>query len=209
MTFRKVIDISPPLKEGMVTYPGDVEFEATPLCTIERSGCNMARLHLGTHTGSHIDAPLHFLAEGASIDEIPLERFIGPAQVIEIKGKEISSKEIGEGLEEGMKRVIFKTANSSLMEREEFSREYVYLTEEGAEFLVERGVELVGIDYLSIERFGTPSFSVHKRLFSAGICVLEGLNLKGVNPGRYLLVALPLRLVGLDGSPVRAVLIEE
>ena len=209
MKERKVIDISVPIREDMVIYPGDVEFSRSPICTIDRSGCNMTKLILGTHTGTHIDAPLHFLKDGESIDEIPLDVFIGMAQVIEIERDEIGAEEIEKKIISGTRRIIFKTKNSHLWEVNKFSKKYVHLTEDGARFLIEKRIKLVGIDYISIERFGTPTFSVHKMLFSNKIPILEGLNLKDVKPGIYLLIALPLKLERLDGSPVRAVLVEE
>ena len=205
----KIIDISLPIEEGIVTYPGDAQFSKTPVCTIERSGCNMTKLILGTHTGTHIDAPFHFLKDGNSIDQIPLSHFIGQAQVIEVNEQEINSTIIKKQLKDGVERVLFKTRNSERYKEKGFSKNYTYLTEDGAVFLTRSGIKLVGIDYLSIERFGTPDFRVHKILFQANICVLEGINLSEVDPGIYTLVALPLRLKGLDGSPVRAVLISE
>ena len=205
----KIIDISPDIEEGMIIYPGDAPFQKSPVCTIEKSGCNMTKLSLGTHTGSHIDAPLHFLSDGASVTDIPLSTFIGKAQVIEVKENEIKKDLLREELKSDVKCVLFKTRNSLLMKEKAFSKDYTHLTHDGAHFLVETGIRLVGIDYISIERFGTPDFSVHKILFRAGICILEGINLLDVKPGYYILIALPLKLKGLDGSPVRAVLIQQ
>ena len=167
----------------------------------------MHKLLMGTHTGSHIDAPCHFLEGGRSIEQIPLYRFMEEAQVLEIRGKEIGPEDL-QGLEDGIGAVLFKTRNSGLMSLGAFYRDYVYLSPEGAEVLIERGVRLVGIDYVSIERFGTPDFRLHRRLLKADVLILEGLDLKDVPPGRYLLLALPLRIRGMDGSPVRAVLLE-
>ncbi len=205
----KIIDITLSINENIPVYPGDAKFKATPICTIEKSGCNMQQLNLGTHTGTHIDAPLHFLANGSSIDEIPLEIFFGKSQVIEIDEPRITKTAIDKFFIDGINRVLFKTPNSYLLEDKEFHKEYVYLTEDGADFLINKNVKLVGIDYISIERFGTADFIVHKKLFSANMCILEGINLKEVDPGIYTLVAFPLPFEGLDGSPVRAVLIEE
>ncbi len=205
----KIIDISLPIEEGIITYPGDAQFSKTAICTIERSGCNMTKLILGTHTGTHIDAPLHFLKDGDAIDQIPLSHFIGQAQVIEVDEQEINSTVIKKQLKDGIERVLFKTRNSELYKTKAFSKNYTYLTEDGAIFLTEAGIKLVGIDYISIERFGTPDFKVHKILFQKNICILEGINLSAVAAGIYTLIALPLRLKGLDGSPVRAVLISE
>jgi len=191
----------------MAYYPGDVPYKAEPICTIDRSGCNMHKLLMGTHTGSHIDAPCHFLEGGRSIEQIPLYRFMEEAQVLEIRGKEIGPEDL-RGLEDGIGAVLFKTRNSGLMSLGAFLRDYVCLSPEGAEVLIERGIRLVGIDYVSIERFGTPDFRLHRRLLEADVLILEGLDLKDVPPGRYLLLALPLRIRGMDGSPVRAVLLE-
>lgn len=191
----------------MPYYPGDELYRAEPLCTLERSGCNMHRLILGTHTGSHIDAPFHFLQTGKTIDQYPLFRFIEPAQVVEVRGKEIGPDSL-EGVDREVGAVLFKTSNSRLMELGTFSRDYVSLTPEAAEALIQRGVRLVGIDYISIEKFGASDFRVHKRLLQEDVLILEGLNLKDVPSGRYLLLAVPLRLKGMDGSPVRAFLLE-
>lgn len=204
----KIIDISPAIEEGMLLYPGDAQFQKIPICTIERSGCNMMKIGLGTHTGSHIDAPLHFLSDGDSIDNIPLSTFIGKVQVVEIKGREITSGILREKVAPDAERLLFKTTNSTLTQERRFSKDYTYLTQDGAQFLARSGIKLVGIDYISIERFGTSDFSVHKTLFEARICVLEGIDLSHVRAGYYTLVALPLKLKGLDGSPVRAILIQ-
>jgi arylformamidase len=191
----------------MPYYPGDVVFRASPICTFERSGCNMHELHLGTHTGSHVDVPFHFLKDGKTVDQIPLYRFIEMVQVVEVKKSRISVEDLSL-LEEGVKGVLFKTKNSDYMEMEAFYKDYAYLTLEAAEWLIDRKIRLIGIDYVSIEEFGTPSFQVHKKLLEAEILLFEGLNLKDVPPGKYVFIGLPLRLKGMDGSPVRALLIE-
>jgi len=207
MRVKRIFDLSPTLGDEIPYYPGDVIFRAEPLCTLESSGCNMHRLLLGTHSGSHLDAPLHFLAGGSGADEIELDRLIGEAEVLEVKGKEIGPQEV-QSLTPGVERVLFKTGNSPLMRRGTFQRDYVFLSMEGAEALLERKVKLVGIDYISIERFGTPDFAVHKRLLQEDVVILEGLTLEDVPPGRYFLVALPLKLRGMDGAPLRAALLE-
>lgn len=207
MRVKRIFDLSPTLGDEIPYYPGDVIFWAEPLCTLESSGCNMHRLLLGTHSGSHLDAPLQFLAGGSGADEIGLDRLIGEAEVLEVKGREIGPQEV-QSLAPGVERVLFKTRNSPLMRRGTFQRDYVFLSMEGAEALLERKVKLVGIDYISIERFGTPDFAVHKRLLQEDVVILEGLTLEDVPPGRYLLVALPLKLRGMDGAPLRAALLE-
>lgn len=204
---KRIYDLSPSIGSPMPYYPGDEPYRTEPICTLERSGCNMHKITLGTHTGSHIDAPLHFLEDGKAIDQYPLFRFMEPAEVVEVKVREIGPEHL-EGLDPEARAVLFKTPNSSLMGVGAFCRDYTHLTPEGAQALIERGVRLVGIDYVSIERFGTPDFPVHKRLLEADVLILEGLNLKDVPPGLYLLLAFPLRLKGMDGSPVRALLLE-
>ncbi len=208
MEFKKIFDISLPINKDIILYPGDAKVEYLPICTIEKSGCNMTKITFGSHTGTHIDAPSHFLSNGTTIDKIPLTTFIGKAQVIFIEEQEITRQDIQKNLNPNIKRVIFKTQNSHLWDLKKFSKKYTYLTEDGADFLIENQILLVGIDYVSIERFGTPDFSVHKRLLSKDIPILEGLNLKDVEPGEYFLIATPLKFENLDGSPVRALLLK-
>ncbi|MFN3533878.1 MAG: cyclase family protein [Desulfatiglandales bacterium] len=205
----QIIDISIPISSKMILYPGDTVPQFRPICTLGRSGCNMTELTISTHTGTHIDAPSHFLERGKSIDSIELERFIGEAQVLEVKGGEIDSRIIEREIKEGVRRILFKTTNSSFMENNTFSKRHAHLTMDGARAIVSKEILLVGIDYVTVERFGTPDFSVHKTLLCANIPILEGLNLASVEPGLYRLIALPLRFEGLDGSPVRAVLIRD
>ncbi len=204
----RIIDISTNIHEKMLRYPGDTQFKKRPICTIETSGCNMTELLLSTHTGTHLDAPFHFLNDGAKIDEIDISTFIGKVQIIEVPDDVIDSKIIKERFNPGIKRILFKTKNSELKTSQNFSKNYVYLSDDGADALLDRDILLVGIDYISIEQFGTPTFSIHKKLFRAGITILEGVNLNGVKPKEYTLIALPLKLTDLDGSPVRAVLLE-
>jgi len=207
LNFKRLYDLSPSIGDPMPYYPGDKAFEAFPICTIERSGCNMHELHLGTHTGSHVDAPFHFLKDGKTVDQIPLYRFIEMVQVLEVKKGRVSVEDLF-SLEEDIRGVLFKTKNSEYMSLKSFYKDYTYLTLEAAEHLIKRKIRLIGIDYVSIEEFGTPSFQVHKKLLEAEVILFEGLNLKDVPPGKYLFIGFPLRLKGMDGSPVRAVLIE-
>lgn len=204
---KRIYDLSPPIGSPIPYYPGDAIFRAQPICTIETSGCNMHLLEMGTHTGSHVDAPLHFLKEGKSVDQIPLDRFMAEVEVLEVRSKEIGPEHLGQ-ISGEIEGVLFKTINSDFMSIGFFWRDYVHLTLEAAEKAIEQGLKIIGIDYVSIERFGTRDFSVHKKLLEAGIILLEGLNLKDVPPGKYILFAFPLRLKGMDGAPVRAVLVE-
>jgi len=204
----RIIDITLPVRNDMVTYPGDTCFQASPVCTILRSGCNMTELTLGTHTGTHIDAPRHFFAHGKGIDDFPPEKFIGPARVVWIDAPAVTESVIQDLPLDGIRHLLFKSRNSPLLRSREFSKVFTHLTPEAAQGLVHRGLDTVGIDYLSIEQFGTPDFAVHKLLLKHDICILEGLDLADVSPGLYYLIAIPLRIPEGDGSPVRAVLVK-
>ncbi len=207
----KYHDISVPIHVAMPVYEGDPPCEITLFSSIERGDiANISRLNMGAHTGTHIDAPFHFLGDGKAVHEIPLDSLIGPALVVEIAEADAISRDalVSHHLE-GEKRVLLKTSNSSLWRTEEFRKNFVYIAEDAATYLVDIGVNLVGIDYLSVERYGTANPLTHLTLLGAGVVVLEGLDLSRVKPGRYQLICLPLRIQGGDGSPCRAVLAEE
>lgn len=197
-----MIDISLPLDGKLISYPGDASFEFYPYYTHEKNGLQITRLLMETHTGTHIDAPLHAIRDGKSSGEIPLSKFIGPATVVEVKGKSVRASDIPDEVE---KRILFKTLNSSLYGS--FSSDFCYISMEAAEKMVDLGIELVGMDYLSIEEFGTTGMPVHKKLLNNGIVIVEGLYMKEVTPGGYGLICLPLKL-DTDGAPCRAVLTE-
>jgi arylformamidase len=157
-----------------------------------------------------VDAPRHFIEGGESVDRIPLDRLIGPAVVLELPAQEpeIGAAELRSHDLQGMVRVLLRTRNSDLLNRAQFSSEYRALALDAAEHLLSRGVMLVGIDYLSIERFGSEDYPVHRLLLERGVVIVEGLDLSGVAAGSYELFCLPLRLEGLDGAPARVVLVE-
>lgn len=202
------IDISLPIREGMIVYEGDPGVSVRPALSLERGDpANVSTLQLGSHTGTHMDAPLHFIPGGTSIDAVALDLLIGPALVAEIdtagliEASHIAALPLADHA-----RVIFKTRNSALWSRPAFSREYAALALDAAKLLIERGVKLVGVDYLSVEAFGVVGHPVHKTLLGAGMIIVEGLDLRRVTPGVYELYCLPLRLAGGDGAPCRAVL---
>jgi arylformamidase len=205
MTF---IDISLPIREGMIVYEGDPDISVRPALSLERGDpANVSTLRLGSHTGTHMDAPLHFINGAAGIDALALDTLIGPALVAETDAERlIEPGHLARLPLDRHTRVIFKTRNSSLWDRASFAREYVALSLDGARLLIERGVKLIGIDYLSVEAFGAAGHPVHKLLLGAGMVILEGLDLRRVTPGPYELYCLPLRIAGGDGSPCRAVL---
>ena len=202
------IDISLPIREGMIVYEGDPDISVSSALSLERGDpANVSLLRLGSHTGTHMDAPLHFIAGAAGIDTLPLDLLIGPALVAEVDATRLIEPSHLEKLPlADHPRLLLKTRNSGLWDRPSFSRDYVALSLASAKLLIDRGVKLVGVDYLSIEAFGAEGHPVHKTLLGAGMVILEGLDFRRVTPGAYELYCLPLRIAGGDGSPCRAVL---
>jgi len=201
-------DISVPLSPSLPRYPGDPPVRLAPLpAPGEGEAFRLTRLSFGSHAGTHIDAPSHLLADGATVDAIPLSLLIGPCLVVDLRGH---GNAIDDGLLRrlplgGQQRLLFHTDNSALWDRPGFTEEFAALTPEGAAYLVELGVQLVGIDYLSVEPFPGKG-KVHRLLLEAGVVILEGLNLAGVERGEYELICLPLKVGSGDGAPCRAVL---
>jgi arylformamidase len=204
-------DISVPIHPAMPVYEGDPPVEITLAASIEKGdAATVSCLRMGAHTGTHIDAPRHFIAGGRGVDEIPLGVLIGRARVLHVPVTgEISRGALAAAGLKGEERVLLRTSNSGLWREDRFRKEFVSIGPDAAAYLVEIGVKLVGIDYLSVERFGTLEPETHRTLLRAGVVILEGLNLSDIQPGCYELVCLPLRIKGCDGSPCRAVLIED
>jgi arylformamidase len=202
----EIIDVSVRVRPGMVTYPGDPPLRLERVSSIsDGEVANLSRLDFGLHTGTHVDAPLHFVDGAADVDSLPLEVLVGPAIVVDATGVEgsLDARALaGLDLGDGVERVLFKTTNSELWATDSFAEDFVALAEDGARVLVERGVRLVGIDYLSIGGEGA-----HKVLLGAGVVAVEGLDLRGVEPGAYRLVCAPVRIVGAEGAPARAFLL--
>jgi arylformamidase len=204
----KLIDVSVPIDAKLPTYPGNTPFLLEPIKRIADGGSsNVSSLHLGAHTGTHVDAPRHFFDGGAGTEALPLDLLLGRSRVIEIPTRKgITAEDFAPfDLAEDI-RLLIKTFNSRLWGSSEFHTEYVGVTESGAKHLVERGVKVVGVDYLSVEVFKTPGAPAHHVLLGAGTIVIEGLNLRDVVPGIYEMLCLPLPLVGSDGAPARVVL---
>jgi arylformamidase len=203
------IDISVPLYSGMVHWPDNPAVRIEWIQDQSRGdAANVSKLELGAHTGTHMDAPRHFLADGAGLDELPLDATIGPARVIPIVHPHAIHPEELEGhrLRAG-ERVLFRTRNSERCWKEDrFVEDFVYISAAGAQFIVQRKVRTVGIDYLSVGGYVHDGVETHQILLGAGIWLIEGLNLAAVKPGAYELICLPLRVVGGDGSPARAIL---
>jgi len=207
----KPIDVTVVLKPGMPVWPGEPGLEIHRIHSIENGiGANVSAIHTGCHIGTHIDAPLHFIEEGRSIEALDLDLFVGEVTVFPMSVERCIDRDDLEtlGIRDGQ-RILFKTANSDLWEIDTFQADYVYITESAASYLVETRVKTVGIDYLSVERFGLDHAPTHKILLGAGVGVIEGLDLREVNGGVYDLVCLPLKLAGADGSPARVILREK
>jgi arylformamidase len=205
----KLIDVSVPLDGSLPTYPGNTPFSLEPIKRIADGGSsNLSTLHLSAHAGTHVDAPRHFFDAGISVDAIPLEILCGRTRVVEVtsrKAVEADDLAAAGDLSEDV-RVLIKTHNSRLWGSGEFHADYIGVAESGAKYLVEHGIKVVGVDYLSVEPFKTPGAPAHHALLGGGTIVIEGLNLRDVEPGVYDMVCLPLRVVGADGAPARVVL---
>jgi arylformamidase len=203
------IDISIPLRNGMVHWPGDRPFELRRESGMSQGGeYNLSSFSTSAHAGTHMDAPLHFLADGASMDDLPLETVIGRARVVAIEDPErIRTRELeGYRILPG-ERVLFKTANSLRAWGDQpFEKRFVAFAAEAAEYLARLRPSLVGVDCLSVGAFESDGAETHRALLGAGIWVIEGLDLHRVDPGDYELVCLPLRIAGVEGAPARAVL---
>jgi len=205
----RLVDVSVPLQSGIATYPGNPEFELQPIKRVAAGGSsNTSRLVMGTHTGTHVDAPRHFFDAAAGVDGLALDLLIGRARVIDmphrggITDTHLAEAELGDDV-----RVLLRTPNSALWNSGEgFQEDYTYLTEQAARYLVEQGVKVVGIDYLSVEEFKKPGAPAHRALLGENVVIIEGLNLSEAEPGPYEMYCLPLRVAGADGAPARVVL---
>ena len=207
----KWIDISVTIHPEMARWPDNPEIRIEKMLDMDRGDvCNVSAVSMGSHTGTHMDAPLHFIKNGKSLDRMPLEATIGPCRVIEIKDKEsIKVEEIeGERIKAG-ERILFKTPNSRRSwKKEGFDEDFVYISQEAAAYLAQAKVMTVGIDYLSVGGFHKDGVETHHALLGAGIWVIEGLDLAKIKPGRYDLCCLPLKVLNSDGAPARAALRE-
>lgn len=198
------IDISVPMYAGMVHWPDNPPIEIETISRVDKGDlCTLTRLKFGAHSGTHIDAPKHFLLGGTGTDQVPLRRLMGPARVIEIEDpRAIQAAELRRHNLGVSERLLFKTSNSQrCWKTTQFVSDFVAIAEDAAAYLAELKTMTVGVDYLSV---GSPE--THRILLGAGITILEGLNLAEVNPGLYELLCLPVQIVGGDGAPARALL---
>lgn len=208
MKTRRIYDVSMGIREGMISWPGDEPVRIQKVKSMSRGDrLNLSRLGMSAHTGTHMDAPVHFIDGVGGIDTISPSLMVGPALVVEVPGVKL----IGEsdlknaGIPAGVHRLILKTDNVDLLGKAEFNESYSSLAADGARFLVNVGIQLIGIDYLSVAEFGKGE-EVHRIFLTRGVVIVEGLDLRGVPAGMYHMVALPIKISGADGAPARVVL---
>jgi arylformamidase len=210
----RIIDVTLPIRPGMLTYPGD------PIVAIERTSdirngdvSNLSILSMSTHTGTHVDPPIHFVEDGTTIDAVALDALVGPALVVDMRGAvSIGASELDAlDLPDGVERLLFVTDWSARWAEPSpiFPDTVTAVSAEGAGWLVDHGIRLVGTDFISIETAADPAFPVHRALLGAGIAIIEGLDLRDVPAGRYTLWCLPLKIHEGDGGPARVVLVDD
>jgi arylformamidase len=203
-----IYDVTVTLRAGMPTWDGEPGPDCRPIKRIGVDGepAQVSLLTLATHTGTHVDAPSHFIPGGATVEALPLDALVGPCRVIEIGGGPLIEPADLEAAPIGARRILLKTASGDLWSDPDFRHDFVALSPASAAWLVAHGVRLVGIDYLSIDPYDADPAAAHLTLLGAGVVVLEGLDLREVPPDEYDLAALPLKLAGADGAPARVVL---
>lgn len=209
----KIYDISLPLSASLPVWPGDPRVDVREIRSMAAGAhSNASHLSCNVHSGTHVDAPSHFIPDGRPVDQTPLEVLIGPVTVCGLPDvDEVSAEDLAAlDLPADVQRLLIRTRNSALWAEQAsgFTETYVALTPDAARWIVDKGIRLVGVDYLSVEIFGQPEPLTHRALLGAGVVIVEGLDLHQIVPGQYQLACLPLKLVGADGAPARAVLYE-
>ena len=206
----RIYDISVPIRSGGLVYPGNPEIDISLQQAVAKgASANVSAIRFGSHTGTHADAARHFFDDGQTVDKIPLERLIGPALLLTFADdvRSVGAAELRAHDIKGQTRVLLRTRNSAFLSQKDFVKDYTYLAPDGAQYLVDQGVELVGIDYFSIEQFHSGHHLTHRTLLERSVVIVEGLDLSVPPPGEYQFICLPLRIEGCDGAPARAVLI--
>ncbi|MGZ3331548.1 MAG: cyclase family protein [Gemmatimonadaceae bacterium] len=206
----RIYDISVPIRSGGLVYPGNPEIDISLQQAVAKgAGANVSAIRFGSHTGTHADAARHFFDDGQTVDKIPLERLIGPALLLSFADdvRAVGAAELRAHGIKGQTRILLHTRNSAFLSQKEFVKDFTYLAPDGAQYLVDQGVELVGIDYLSVEQFHSGHHLTHRTLLERGVVIVEGLDLSVPPPGEYQFICLPLRIEGCDAAPARAVLI--
>ena len=206
----RIYDVSLTIEPGMAVWPGDPPVAVESASAITEGGSsNLSRLKMGSHTGTHVDAPRHFIDGAAGVDAISSDVLTGPARLFQLPRVKRIDRRVLEGLDlEGVSRLLLGTGNSALLGKKPLSMDYAFVTGDAARYMVGRGVKLVGIDYLSIEEHGTVVHPVHHALLGAGVVIVEGIDLAGVPAGDYELMCLPLKMKDADGAPARVLLRE-
>ena len=209
----RIYDVSVPLSANTPTYPGDPGIEIKQwLRLVNGDAANVSLMNFGLHSGTHVDAPAHFIEGGAKVDALPLESLVGEAEVVAVADNiaVIDESFVAANCASGSQRILFKTRNSAFWDdtKQGFREDYVSIDPAAARWLVESGIKLVGIDYLSVEKFKSDSFETHLAFLSRGVVIVEGLDLREVPGGRYELICLPLKVAGGsgDGAPARVIL---
>jgi arylformamidase len=204
----KIYDVTVPISKDMIVYPGDPPVRIERKATIGKNGSkyNLSRISLGSHTGTHIDPPFHFIEDGITVDKLPLELLMGRVRVVEITSHQIDESALRECNFTADVRILFKTRNSYLWSEKQFVEDFVTITPGAAAMLVDNGIKVVGIDYVSVEKLGNGEPLIHQTLLKAGTLIIEGLDLREVEPSDYDMVCLPLKIKDGDGAPARVVL---
>ena len=209
---RKFIDITLSLENGLASWPSDVKPEIRRVASFENGdGFAASDYHGSLHWGTHLDAPFHFNPDGWTVAQIPLEILIGPCEVVDCRGAHaVSGDLLNEKITGQYPRILLKTDNSDLWRRQpgRFRENFVSLTADAADVLLEKNIQLVGIDYMSLDFFDSADYPVHQKLYARNVVGVENLNLLQIDPGFYRLICLPLKIKGGDGSPARAILSE-
>ena len=215
MSAGRILDVSLEIAPDLLVWPGDPAIEIVPRVQIAKGdAANVSELRIGTHTGTHVDPPVHFIEGAAGIDQVSLEALVGPCVVADLRQVDgpIDASTLEDlALEPGVERLLLRTANSELWRRTRpipFPDRYACLTPESAAWVVERGIRLLGVDFLSVEQRGAAGHPVHHALLERGVVIVEGLDLGAVDPGSYHLTVLPLKIRDGDGGPARAILRE-
>lgn len=208
---RRVLDISVPNAPTSHLWPGHQPYIRTLLGDMATGAdANVSSLTMDAHCGTHVDAPRHFVADSETVESLDLDLLTGPALVADLTAARgaITAADLAAAVPPGTTRVLLKTTNSALWAAgDTFREDYVGLSPEAATWMVANAIRLIGIDYLSVGTYGADNVTVHRTLLGARVQIVEGLNLSGVPPGEYAFVCLPLKLVGSDGAPARAVLL--
>jgi len=210
MARRKIYDISLTIYPGMLAWPGQPQVAMDTVKSIAQGGSsNVSLFHIGTHTATHVDAPRHFISGAPSIDSIGPEVLLGPARLFQLPEAHHIDRNLLERLDlKGIERLLFGTRNSTLLKQRQFEQDYAFISEDAARYLVDMGIKLVGVDYLSVDQYQDKTRPAHHTLLGAGVVIVEGLNLTGVPAGDYELFCLPLKIKDGDGAPARVFLRE-